>query len=194
MVSRRSQVSVRHHQRLAGAQDGAAHVHGLAVPHGEGVPLPESRPGLTPLCENACFGPMCCFSVELLGRRGEPGHHPVRGEPERTASHHRDEEARRPQDRVSPENRALQFLRTRVARVTLVPRLTFQRVLRDDGEVGHQHQSGHQLAEPGAEHLHTDPVRSHNRRLHKGGCLRTHAFARAVVTRELNAATCRAET
>lgn len=50
VVPGRSQVSLRHHQRLAGAQDGAAHVHGLALPHGEGVPLPESRRSLTRQC------------------------------------------------------------------------------------------------------------------------------------------------
>lgn len=107
VVPGRSQVSLRHHQRLAGAQDGAAHVHGLALPHGEGVPLPQSRPSLTRRCSSVRFGLIGCVWAEPLGRRGEPGGYPVRGEPERTASHHRDEEARRPPDRVSGASRAL---------------------------------------------------------------------------------------
>lgn len=35
-----SPAGVRHHQRQLGSQDGAAHVHRNALPHGEGVSLP----------------------------------------------------------------------------------------------------------------------------------------------------------
>lgn len=40
VVSRWCQVSIRHHQRHPGAQDGAANVHRHTLPNGEGVSLP----------------------------------------------------------------------------------------------------------------------------------------------------------
>lgn len=44
----------------------------------------------------------------------------------------------------------------------------FQRVLCDHGEMGHHHQTGHQLAEQSPEHLHTHAVWGHDRSLHEG--------------------------
>lgn len=43
-----------------------------------------------------------------------------------------------------------------------------QGVLCDHGEMGHHHQTGHQLAEPSPEHLHTHAVWGHDRSVHKG--------------------------
>lgn len=43
-----------------------------------------------------------------------------------------------------------------------------QRVLCDDGEVGHKHKTGCKLVEPSPEYLHHDPLCGHNGCLHQG--------------------------
>lgn len=44
----------------------------------------------------------------------------------------------------------------------------FQGVLHHHGEVGHQHQGRRQLAEPGAERVHSHPLRRHHGGVHQG--------------------------
>lgn len=44
----------------------------------------------------------------------------------------------------------------------------FSGVLHHHGEMGHQHEGGSELAEPGAERVHPHPLRRHHWGLHKG--------------------------
>lgn len=58
--------------------------------------------------------------------------------------------------------------------------------------MGHHHQTGHQLAEPSPEHLHTDAVWGHDGGVHKGTpqhcvCVQIVYFVCFICTQRLNA-------
>lgn len=174
MVTGRAAPGVHDHQRHARAEYGSPLLHGNAVPRHLGVPLPKgessvvtSSPGGCELCAANHLTPLteghsssCDFLLAPAGRGRKPRSALVGGEPQRPPAHRGDEETRRPPNRVRGGSAG-----PRCASLVWPGGLTHcgflllqEGVLRHHGEMGHQHQTGCQLAEQRPEQLHLDTV------------------------------------
>ena len=108
------------------------------------------------------------------GRGRKPCSALVCGEPQRTPAHGGDEETWRPPDRVSGDGAivVMVIVEPKVVESSdywcKFPTVCFlqEGILHHHGEMGHQHQTGRQLAEQSAEQLDPDAVRGHDRSLH----------------------------